>query len=193
MLDLSRYSGVGQFGRAYQFMLERDTHAPGSVDRMLMECMIRLCPETADYLYREYTPTRVRYRRGRQLDLERYAEEAVAGCGSGEERIVSIARFCSDLGKTAVEDLDAMLVGGIEEEIIRRGSDWCTDVARVGCVLYQVAGFPARLVHLFDTGQAYSGHVIIEVYRGEVWSAVDPTTAVVYRYPEGRSVSTWNL
>jgi len=66
-------------------------------------------------------------------------------------------------------------------------------VARVGCALCQVAGFPARIVYLVDTEKAYSGHVIIEVYRAKVWGAVDPLTNVIYRHPGGEPASTWDL
>ncbi|MBI1927233.1 hypothetical protein HYR99_23700 [Candidatus Poribacteria bacterium] len=193
MINLAHYQGIGQFGRAYRVMLENDTHAPGSVDRALVERMIRLCPETAAYLYGEYTPTQVKYQKGSRPELEGYVEEAVANPSLGEERVVGIARFCSDLGKAVGDDLDAMRVGGTEEEIIRRGSDWCTDVARVGCVLCQVAGLPARLVMLANTEQAYSGHVIIEAYRSGVWGAVDVTNNAVYRFPTGKPASMWEL
>lgn len=192
-MALSRYQGSSQFGPAYQIMLENDPHAPGSVDRVLMERMIRLCPETANYLYTDYTPTQVRYEKGSRPEMERYVEVATTGCGSDEERLEGLVTFTSSLGEAANQDLDAMRVGGTEEEIIARGSDWCTDVARVGCVLCQVAGFPARLVYLADTQRAYSGHVIIEVYRRGAWGAADPATAVVYRHPDGRPASTWEL
>lgn len=193
LIDLSQYRGVNQFGRAYQVMLENDAHAPGSVDRVLMGRMIRLVPETVAYLYGEYTPTRVKYQKGSRPKLERCVEEAIAGRSSDEEQIAGIAQFCVNMGKAVSDDLDAMQMGGTEEEIICRGSDWCTDVARVGCVLYQIVGFSARLVYLADTAQAYSGHVIVEVYREEVWGAVDPTTAVIYRHPNGKPVTTWEL
>ena len=192
-MDVSPFQGIGQFGRTYQIMLENDAHAPGSVDRVLVERMIRLCPQTAAYLYGAYTSTQVRYQKGLRPELERYVERAVGDCGPDEDRVAGIAGFCSDLGKKASEDLDAMRIGGTEEEIVRRGSDWCTDAARVGCVLCQVAGLPARLVMLADTAQAYSGHVIIEVHRRGLWGAVDPTIAVLYRHPEGRPASTWEL
>jgi hypothetical protein len=194
MLDLSKYRGISQFGRAYQIMMENDTHASGSVDRVLAQGMIQLCPETVAYLYGGYTPVQVQYEKGSRPELERWAEEAVADCHSSEEQIEGIVRFTSDLGKKVVdEDLDAMRFGGIEEEIIRRGSDWCTDVARVGCIMCQVVGLPARLVALFNTEQAYSGHVIIETYRGGIWAAVDPTTAVIYRHSGMKPASTWEL
>jgi len=174
-------------------MLENDSHAPGSVDRILMEEMVKLCPETADYLYRAYTPLKTLYKKGTRPKLEHYMRAITAESSTDEEIIEGIARFTNSLQKNAESDLDKMQIGGTEEEIIERGSDWCTDLARVGCVLCQVAGFPARLVTLADTQKAYSGHAIIEVYRAGVWGAVDPITDVVYCHPGGKPASTWNL
>ncbi|MGH2586405.1 MAG: transglutaminase domain-containing protein, partial [Dehalococcoidia bacterium] len=116
----------------------------------------------------------------------------------GKDRVrIGLSRVGSLLegrgGAANEDDLDAMVVGGTEEEIIERGSDWCTDLARVACVLCQVAGIPARLVYLADTRRAYGAHAIIEAYRGAAWGALDPTTGVVYRHPDGRPASTWDL
>ena len=193
MINISSYKGLSQFGPAYKVMFENDAHAPGSIDRILMENMIRLCSETVDYLYSEYSPTRSFYQNGARPELEQYVEKAVLSCHSDEERIEAIAQFTNGLQEKASSDLDSMRVGGTEEEIIARGSDWCQDVARIGCALCQVAGFPARIVYLVDTKKAYSGHVIIEVYRAKVWGAVDPLTNVMYRHLEGKSASTWDL
>jgi len=193
MIDLSRYQGIGQFGRAYRIMLENDANAPGSVDRVLEEGMIRLCPETAEWLYRRYTPTRIDYDKGSRPELERCLGQALAGCHEDEDKIAGISRFCSDVAERATDDLDEMRFGGTEEEIIDRGSAWCTEVARVGCVLCQMAGLPARMAYLFDTGQAYSGHAVIEVYRRGGWGAVCPETEVIYLRPNGAPASTWEL
>jgi len=193
MIDLSEYQGVAQFGRAYQIMLENDAHAPGSVDRTLAQRMVRLCPQTAFHLYKGYTPTEVHYQKGSRPELERFVVEATRDRRSDEERMGALAGFCRRLGEKAPEGLDAMRLGGTEEEIILRGSDWCTDVARVACVLCQVAGFAARIVMLLDTNQAYGGHDIIEARRKESWGAVDPLTEVIYRHPDGRPASTWEL
>lgn len=191
--DLSEYMGIAQFGKAYQIMLENDPHAPGSVDRVLAQRMIRLCRETAPQLYTGYTPTTIHYREGSRPRLERYVRQATKGCDPEEEKVESIAAFCSRLQeKVGGETLDEMIFGGLEEDIVERGSDWCPDVARVACVLCQVAGIPARLVMLFNTDQAYSGHVIIEAHRGGVWGAVDPLTNVVYRSRRGPA-TTWEL
>lgn len=193
-VEIALYQGISQFGRAYRIMLENDTHAPESVDRALMERMIRLCPETAGYLYEAYTPVHVGYRQDARPELEGYVAKATTASHTDEERIEGIVGFCAALCKLVEDEtLDEMRVGGIEEEIISRGSDWCTDLARVGCALCQVAGFPARLAAMFDTTRAYSGHEIIEVYRGGRWGAADPTYGTVYRDARGNPLSVWEL
>jgi transglutaminase-like putative cysteine protease len=175
-------------------MLESDPHAPGSVDRVLMEQSVRLCRETAPYLYGDYTPLVAVYKAGSRPELEAHAGRATAGSRTQEEAVEGIARFAAGLGRgLADEDVDAMRFGGTEEEVIRRGSDWCTDVARAACVLCQVVGVPARIVNLFDLGNAYSGHAAIEAYRGGAWGLVDPITARVHRQPDGSLASAWSL
>lgn len=54
-------------------------------------------------------------------------------------------------GKVEGEPLGQMRVGKVEEAIIQRGFDWCTDVARVGYVHFQVASLPVCLVILANT------------------------------------------
>lgn len=175
-------------------MLESDPHAPGSVDRVLMEDSIRLCHETASYLYGEYSPTMAGYRPGSRPELEAHAGRATAGCRSPEEIIGGIARFTAGLGEgVEEEDVNSLRFGGTEEEIIRRRSDWCTDLARVACALCQIVGIPTRIVNLFDLGNAYSGHVAIKAHRGGSWGLVDPITARVHRQPDGSHASAWCL
>lgn len=193
MVAVSRYQGLGQFGPAYRSVYENDPHAPGSVDRVIQETMVRLCPETSEYLYTRFTPTRSRYRAGRRPGLERYAQDVIRGCRTTEERVAAIARFTRGLWDDLDVDLEDMRFGGTEEKIIERGSGWCTDVARVGAALCQVAGIPARLVVLADLRHAYSGHMILEAHRSEVWSAVDALTEVVYRHAAGPPASAWDL
>ena len=190
--DISKFSGTGQFGPAYRYMLENDSHAAGSVDRVLAARVVRLCQETTDYLYTAHTPLDISYESESRPELELHVGNA---CTAGSEDAVEhVAAFTAGLQeKVAGQGLDNLVLGGTEEQIVARGSDWCTDVARVGCVLCQIAGFPSRLVFLFDTRQAYSGHAIIETNRSERWGAIDTTTGAVYRRPDGRPASTWEL
>ena len=120
-----------------------------------MEDSIRLCQETALYLYGEFTPAVATYRPGSRSELEAQAGRARGGCRTTEEVIRGIARFTAGLGEAADEgDIESLRFGGTEEDIISRGSDWCTDVARVACVLCQVVGVPARIVNLYDPTSA---------------------------------------
>ena len=62
--------GPGSLPSAYQRMLQRDVHAPNSVDRALMSKMIRLTDASADYLYRDYTPIQALYEHGFRPEVE---------------------------------------------------------------------------------------------------------------------------
>ena len=192
-MDISHYQGIDQFGKAYRIALENDTHAPGSVDRVLAKTMVRLCAETADYLYTGYSPTSVHYGKGSRPLLEHFVVDAGASQGTFTGRVASIVDFCQSLEERVADDLDGMRFGGTEEQIVERGSDWCTDVARVACAMCQITGVPARLVSLFNLSQAHSGHKIIEAYMEGVWGATDPLNGVVYRHPNGRPTTTWEL
>jgi hypothetical protein len=186
--------GSDQFGPAYRVMLEHDTHAPGSVDRVGIEHMIRLCEASAGFLYSDYTPTAVRYRPGCRPHLETVRDEIFGDVTDVEKRVRRLARFCRCLGARAGETpIEQMRFGGREEQIIQRGSDWCTDVSRVACALLQTGGIPARIVFQANADRPYSGHVIVEAFRNGSWGAVDPTCNVVYRHPDGRPASVWEL
>jgi len=192
-MDLIQFTGTGAFGRAYQVMLERDAHADGSVDRELTSRMVRLCHQTAEYLYTSFTPSEVRYARSARPKVEAILN-SVCPCGFGpEECVAAIIEFTRKLGNRAEQDLEKMRFGGTEEEIIERGSDWCTDVARVACVMCQVAGFPCRIVNLFDLDRANNGHVIVEAQRSGRWGALDSSTGIVYMAADGLPASVWDL
>ncbi len=194
MKDLERYQGLGVFGPAYETVYRNDPHASETVDLRIQENMILLCSDTVHYLYEEYTPTRSLYERASLPDLEAYAEEAIGSWKTEEEQVASIAAFTSGLAVEAEdEELEELRFGGTEVEIIERGSDWCTDLARVGCALCQVVGIPARLVVLADTEAAYSGHMIVEAYSSGAWGAVDIHTDVLFRHPDGTPASAWDL
>lgn len=193
MIDIARFVGPKAFGKAYQHMLENDTHAPGSVDRALATSMIRLCEDTAAYLYDKYTDMHIGYVKGSRPVLEHALSEVYFSATEPGQLIPAIANFTRGLAAKRPRGLDAMRFGGTEEQIIERGSEWCTDVARVGCALYQIAGLPCRIVNLFNLNAAYSGHVIVEVYSSETWGAVDTNSGVVYRKDGGAPATTWEL
>lgn len=187
-MNLNKYKGLGQFGSAYKIMFENDIHAPNSVDRVLTEQMILLCPKTQKYLYSKFTPTKVSYTNNSRPILEEYLKKIIGNSKTEEEKIKSITKFCKKLSKT-----EAIRFGGTEEEIIKFGSDWCTDLARVGCILFQIAGFPSRLVTLINIDKAYSGHEMVEVYWKNKWGAIDTMYGIIYQNKEKRPLSVWDL
>ena len=133
-------------------MFDNDTHAPGSVDRVLTEQMVRLCSENKSYLYNEYTPINVSYIKESWVKLEACIEKITVDGVSSDKRIESIIRFTTKLAdKVASETIEDMTFGGTEEEIIDRGSDWGTDIARVTCSLCQIVAIPYRIINLYNT------------------------------------------
>ena len=175
-------------------MLENDTHAQGSVDREVVSNMLRLCDDTAPYLYDGYTDLDIGYVAGSRPGLEAFLSKTKSLVVDRMQQVAAIAQITHGLReKNPSGGLSSMRFGGTEEQIIKRGSDWCTDVARVGCALYQVAGFPCRIVNLFNLNAAYSGHVIVEVHRSGAWGAVDTSSGVVYQREDCAPATTWEL
>ena len=193
-MEITALTGPKAFGRAYRIMLDNDPHARGSADRAIVASMVRLCDETASYLYDGCPSRSAGCVAGARPALERFLARAGTSAGGPEQRVAAIAELTRGLAeRSPAGGLAAMRFGGTEEQIVERGSDWCADVARVGCALYQVAGFPCRMVYLFDLRAAYRGHVIVEVHRSAKWGAVDPISAVVYRTGDGAPATTWEL
>ncbi|MDE2868690.1 MAG: transglutaminase domain-containing protein [Chloroflexota bacterium] len=184
---------------AYQRMLQRDVHAPDSVDRVLISKMIRLTEVSADYLYRDYTPTHAILEPGSRPELEAAVRRAlkipsleshVASLESLRQVTTYLAAIASRADDIPLEDL---VFGGTEERIIARTTDWCTDLARAACVMLHVAGAAARIVCLFDTARAYSGHQVIEAYVEGSWVCADPVHGFVHERSDGTPASALDV
>lgn len=67
--------------------------------------------------------------------------------------------------------------GGTEEMIITKGSDWCSEVARLFCACSQLLEIPSRLVYTFGDND---GHVIAEIFDDNYWVLVDPLFNIIY-------------
>lgn len=172
-----KYKGLGQYSKAYEVMLKNDVHKEGTVDRILQQQMIKLCDDTLEFLYGSYTKQTVTYQKGQRLFLEDIVSSLCEN-KKNEEKINKILHFVHRLGDKL--DNEALLFRGSEEEIIRRGSTWCTDVARVLAILFQIAGLPSRIVQAFNLNEAYSGHVLYEIFFNNTWQLVDAINN--YRY-----------
>ena len=193
MLDLSAFTGPACFGPAYQIMYENATHARGSVDRMLVERMVQVCPETLEFLYGTppSSPAGSYGTIGRP-QLESMAKSRCRASNGPADLVERVAGLTSGIARKHVFDLGTAVFGGFEEDILARGSDWCADLARVACSLYQLRGLPARLVFTADTRKAYTGHVLVEAWYDDAWGVVDATDGTLHRVG-GRPVSVWDL
>ncbi len=160
-------TGYDVFGRAYGVMLRNDLHAPQSIDHALLQRMIRV--EEASYaLLYETAP--------RRYDMTAHALYPFAQrfqADSERETIDNILRYTAQMAQKFDVPFESMRFGGTEAEILARGTDWCADMARVGAVLLDCCGIPARIVDLVNVEKAYHGHVVTEAYYAGKWGVCD--------------------
>lgn len=151
--------GYDVFGKAYGVMLRNDLHSIDSIDHKFLKEMTLVDKQSAPLFYQ--TNPKISY------DTTKHELFEFAQSFKGDntlDTIKNIIKFTSNIALNyEVEFLD-MTFGGKEKDIIDRGTDWCADMARVGCVLLQCNNIPARIVHIVNTKKAYHGHVICEAF-----------------------------
>ncbi len=162
------------------------------VDRYHANQFINYRPETAAFLYSEYTPLRVNYRQGTLPSFEALAKEVTAGCRTDTERAVALLTK----GTSRVKHPCAPPFGGKvasdrnldDESLLRSRQGWCNEQARVFVRLCQVSGIPARIVQLFYA-DGKTGHCIAECHADGRWAMADATYLCVFPDAEGRLLS----
>jgi hypothetical protein len=80
------------------------------------------------------------------------------------DTIKNISKFLYKIVESFDVPFEDMVFGGKEIEIIERGTDWCTDISRVGAALLQCLNIPSRIVVIVDKDVAYNGHQVVEAY-----------------------------
>lgn len=158
--------GYGVFGKAYEVMFAHDLHNPASIDHELMKNMILLDDQSAAILYSRV----VRHNYGGH-ELYQFAQQFKASIE--KETIQNVLRYTQEIAAAFDTDFDDMLFGGTEKQILDRGTDWCSDMARVGAVLLQCLGIPCRMLYLANPGKAYNGHVVNEAFYEGRYGVVD--------------------
>ena len=158
--------GYGVFGKAYEVMYAHDLHNPASIDHELMKNMILLDDQSAAILYSRV----VRHNYGGH-ELYQFAQQFKASIE--KETIQNVLRYTQEIAAAFDTDFDDMLFGGTEKQILDRGTDWCSDMARVGAVLLQCLGIPCRMLYLANPGKAYNGHVVNEAFYEGRYGVVD--------------------
>ena len=183
--------GIGIFGKQYEFGYKNETHTPGSVVRALFDEMIKLDDNSVEYLYNSYTDFSFRYKMGSRPVLENLANQLKSKTDA--ETIDNIIKYCRNIAISCDTDADDFIYGGKEEDIIERTSYWCTDIARVACVLFQIVGLPSRIVVTVNTNFPYCGHIVTEAYCHGKWCVTDPNAGVVFRHEDGAPASAWEV
>jgi len=154
---------------------------------------ILYCPETSDYLYGEYTPLSVEYRKGILPRVERLAEELVKGVQSETEKVTLLVKNLSpNLPHPSVAPLSRWRVDADrafdEDALLKSGVAWCNEQARVFIRMAQSQGIPARLVFLFYSN-GLSSHAIAEAYADGKWVMTDLSHSIVFPGKDGRLMS----
>ncbi|MDU4891329.1 MAG: hypothetical protein E6344_15555 [Clostridium sp.] len=151
--------GYGIFGKAFEVMLRNDLHALESIDHEFLSQMILVDEESKELLYG--TSPKISY----DVINHELFEFAQRFKGDNElNTIRNVLNFTSNIAMNYDVNFLDMTFGGRERDIIERGTDWCADMARVGCVLLQCNNIPTRIVHIVDTEKAYHGHVVGEAF-----------------------------
>ena len=162
------------------------------VDRYHANQFIVYRPETAEFLYKEYTPLVVEKRAGLLPEIEALALSVTKECRSDTERAVALLLH----GASRVRHPDAAPRGpwtgpdrnASDTSLLQSGTGWCNEQARVFIRLCQVSGIPARIIHLFYSDER-TGHCIAEFYADGRWGMADVTWQCVFPDQEGRLLS----
>lgn len=162
------------------------------VDRYHANQFIIYRPETEKFLYEEYTPLTVSYRKGLLPAFENLAAEVTEGCQSDTEKAVALLKQ----GVSRVKHPDGAPCGPYvlgnrnlsDDELLASGVGWCNEQARVFIRLCQVSDIPARLVHLFYSTEK-TGHCVAEFYADGQWSLADATWLCVFPDENGNLLS----
>jgi len=162
------------------------------VDRYHANQFVVFRPETAEYLYSEYTPTKVGYQKGLLPAFEKLAAGVTHGCVTDTERAVALLKS----GASRVKHPQGPPCGtqvpadrNLEDEaLLASGAGWCNEQARVFIRLCQVCNIPARIIQLFYSDEK-TGHCIAEFYADGRWCMADATCFCVFPGEDGQLLS----
>jgi len=161
----------------------------GGVDRYLANHFIWYRPETADFLYREYTPLAVDYRAGTLPAYEKAAACHTAGCGTDTEKatVLLTQALPEIMPHPTIPPTGPWVPGNRnldDEALLACGSGWCNEQARIFIRLCQVCNIPARLIHLFGRQ-----HTAAEFFADGRWALADVSYFFVVPDSDGRLLS----
>ena len=163
------------------------------LDRWQANRFIVYRPETAKFLYTEYTPLKVNYRKGACPLIEKTTDECTRNAKTDTEKAVAMLTqvFGTRLkhptvvpkGPNVPANRDAT-----DDQLLASGCAWCNEQARVFVRLCQSCNIPARIVHLFYSDDK-TGHTVAEFYADGRWVMADASYVCVFPGKDGRLMS----
>jgi hypothetical protein len=148
------------------------------IDRYHANQFVVYRPETAHYLYHDYTPLEIGYPKGSLPSYEALAESCTSGVESAKEKVMALLRDA--LPKIPHPDAPpyGRWVEGdrnlLDEPLLESGVGWCNEQARAFVRLCQVLNIPARLIQQFYSDEQ-TGHCVAEFYAEGKWCMADAT------------------
>lgn len=186
---------LGRFGLPEPYASQKEPlgHVTAGVDLWQANHFVVYRQETADYLYRRYTPVRMAYPPGILPRYEKLVARHTATLKSDREKALALLTRAMP---------DAILHPGIppfgpdcppdramsDEDLLKSRTGWCNEQARVFVRLCHVAGIPARMIFLFYSDRK-SGHVVAEFYADGRWSMVDSSWCCAFPDARGNLMS----
>ncbi len=176
---------------AYRFDEPIVTYNPG-ISCWQANHNIRFNPETAAYLYSDYTPLEVHYQAGSLPEFEAIVRDFQLELIAGDEakalfilRSV-IPRVIPHSSSPPLGWNDSGGFGLTDEELLIGGTAACHQQSRIFVRLCQVLGIPARIIFLaYREGH----HTIAEFHAGGKWIMADVTQGLVFPGPDNRLMS----
>ena len=185
-MDLAKHKGVGADhgdAKVTAVALENATYSQtiyrkGSVDHVSFDQAMALQPATADYLYSQYTPLDQPFVPGTRPFLERLTTKVTDGFTTDRDKAIALVDWIWRIRVNYAHPEYEPFHGGSEEEVVRKGSNMCNEMARVMIVMAQIAGIPSRYIgHMtpldYDDPATGSGHGVCELHIDGAWAYFD--------------------
>jgi hypothetical protein len=162
------------------------------IDMWQANHFVGYCPQTAKYLYEDYTPLKVDYVKGALPYCEQIVAKYTAGLKTDREKALALLKRAipENMGHPCIlpysKDVrpDRAMT---EDELLKSGLGWCNEQARVFTRLCQIAGIPSRVIFLFYSDM--DGHVISEFYADGRWCMADSSWGAVFPGADGKLMS----
>ena len=171
---LAKYRGCAGLPTDMEAWKKAIPYRPGEIDyEQPANRMIRLTPETAEYLYTEYTPLETHYEPDTRPKCERHVAMAVCNAKTERDRALALMEWaCHKVACPRGMSRELAVHGGTEEGFLERGYGVCNEVSRVFVTLCQVARIPARMTFHW-TEDSQFGHSAAEAYFDGKWTLCD--------------------